>query len=73
MADLRLCFRLSILLVFYAAAHFIIPELLIPEKSNVFYAMNNTGELNFVLRTKEEHEALQQKKKGRRKLKKLSI
>lgn len=48
-------------------------ELLIPEKSNVFYAMNNTGELNFVVRTKREQEALQQKKRGKRKLKKLSI
>lgn len=49
-------------------------ELLIPEKSNVFYAMNNTGDLSFVLRTKRDQEALlQHKKRGRRRLKKLSI
>ena len=49
-------------------------ELLIPEKSNVFYAMNNSGDLKFVLRTKRDQEALlQHKKRGRRRPKKLSI
>ncbi|XP_052789709.1 ral guanine nucleotide dissociation stimulator-like 1 isoform X1 [Mya arenaria] len=45
-------------------------ELLIPEKVNVFYAMNNNGDYKFVLRTKKEQEALtQSKKRGRRRLK----
>ncbi|KAJ8311804.1 hypothetical protein KUTeg_010641 [Tegillarca granosa] len=49
-------------------------ELLIPDKVNVFYAMNNTGELNFVVRTRQDQEALtQHRKRGRRKLKKLSL
>ncbi|KAH3792902.1 ral guanine nucleotide dissociation stimulator-like 1 [Dreissena polymorpha] len=45
-------------------------ELLIPDKVNVFYAMNNNGDYTFVLRTRKEQETLtQNKKKGRRKLK----
>ncbi|XP_053380638.1 ral guanine nucleotide dissociation stimulator-like 1 [Mercenaria mercenaria] len=45
-------------------------ELVIPEKANVFYAMNNNGDYNFVLRTKKEQDALtQSKKRNRRRLK----
>lgn len=48
-------------------------ELLIPERANVFYALNNSADLNFILRRRSEHESLKEKKKGRRKLKKLSL
>ncbi|XP_062586095.1 ral guanine nucleotide dissociation stimulator-like 1 isoform X4 [Saccostrea cucullata] len=51
-------------------------ELLIPEKVNVFYAMNNSGgsEPVFVVRTKQDHEArIQHRKRGRRKLKNWSL
>ncbi|XP_048775777.1 ral guanine nucleotide dissociation stimulator-like 1 isoform X4 [Ostrea edulis] len=51
-------------------------ELLIPEKVNVFYAMNNSdgSEPVFVVRTKQDQEArIQHRKRGRRKLKNWSL
>ena len=45
-------------------------ELLIPDKANVFYAINNSGDLKFVLRTKKEQDLLSHnRKRNRRKLK----
>lgn len=45
-------------------------ELLIPDKVNVFYAMNNNRDYKFVLRTRKDQDVLtQSKKKHRRKLK----
>ncbi|KAL4219215.1 Ral guanine nucleotide dissociation stimulator-like 1 [Mactra antiquata] len=48
-------------------------ELLMPDKANVFYAMNNNGDYNFVLRTKKEQEALTQSRKRNRRRLKLSL
>ncbi|XP_059157682.1 ral guanine nucleotide dissociation stimulator-like 1 isoform X2 [Physella acuta] len=49
-------------------------ELLIPDRANVFYALNNSVELNFILRTRQEYETIKEKKKGaRRRPKKLTI
>ncbi|KAK7095563.1 ral guanine nucleotide dissociation stimulator-like 1 isoform X1 [Littorina saxatilis] len=48
-------------------------ELLIPERANVFYALNNSVELNFVVRTRSQQLSLKDKKKGKRRLKKLSL
>ncbi|XP_060590682.1 ral guanine nucleotide dissociation stimulator-like 1 isoform X2 [Ruditapes philippinarum] len=48
-------------------------ELMIPEKANVFYAMNNNGDYTFVLRTKKEQDALTQSKKRSKRRLKLSL
>ncbi|PVD22270.1 hypothetical protein C0Q70_18078 [Pomacea canaliculata] len=48
-------------------------ELLIPERANVFYALNNSVDLNFIVRRRSEQESLKDRKKGRRRLKKLSL
>lgn len=48
-------------------------ELLIPERANVFYALNNSVDLNFVMRLRSEQQTLTDKKKGKRKMKKLSL
>ncbi|KAH9514515.1 Ral guanine nucleotide dissociation stimulator-like 1 [Bulinus truncatus] len=49
-------------------------ELLIPDRANVFYALNNSVELNFILRTRQEYEAIKQKRKsGRTRPKKLTL
>ncbi|CAL1534302.1 unnamed protein product [Lymnaea stagnalis] len=49
-------------------------ELLIPDRANVFYALNNSVELNFILRTRQEYETIKEKRKGvRRRPKKLTI
>lgn len=48
-------------------------ELLIPERANVFYALNNSVDLNFVVRHRTEQANIKEKKKGRRKVKKLSL
>ena len=52
-----------------------VTELLIPERANVFYALNNSVELNFVVRTQVEQTTLASKdrKKGKRRVKKLSL
>jgi hypothetical protein len=47
-------------------------ELLIPDRANVFYALNNSVDLNFVLRHRAEQQSLTDKKKGKTK-KKLSL
>ncbi|KAK3088008.1 hypothetical protein FSP39_013341 [Pinctada imbricata] len=51
-------------------------ELLIPEKANVFYAMNNSAgsELHFIIRSRlDQEQQNQHRKRGRRKLKNWSI
>ncbi|XP_046332806.2 ral guanine nucleotide dissociation stimulator-like isoform X1 [Haliotis rufescens] len=48
-------------------------ELLIPERSNVFYALNSSIDLKFVVRTRAEHETLTLRRKGKRRGKKLSL
>ncbi|XP_021345418.1 ral guanine nucleotide dissociation stimulator-like 1 [Mizuhopecten yessoensis] len=50
-------------------------EMLIPDKVNVFYAMNNSGsELSFIVRSREEQDARNHhRRRGRRRLKKLSL
>jgi len=48
-------------------------ELLIPERANVFYALNNSVDLNFVVRHRSEQQNLKDKKKGKRRVKKLSL
>lgn len=51
-------------------------ELLIPEKGNVFYAMNKSdgSEPVFVVRTRQDHDSrTQHRKRGRRKLKNWSL
>lgn len=50
-----------------------VAELLIPERANVFYALNNSVDLNFIVRRRSEQESLKDRKKGRRRLKKLSL
>ncbi|GFO45727.1 ral guanine nucleotide dissociation stimulator-like 1, partial [Plakobranchus ocellatus] len=49
-------------------------ELLIPDRSNVFYALNNSVELKFILRTRHDHEAAKYRRKGgRRRAKKMTV
>ncbi|XP_055898714.1 ral guanine nucleotide dissociation stimulator-like 1 isoform X2 [Biomphalaria glabrata] len=49
-------------------------ELLIPDRANVFYALNNSVDLTFILRTRQEYEAIKQKRKiGRTRPKKLTL
>ncbi|KAK3732491.1 hypothetical protein RRG08_030691 [Elysia crispata] len=49
-------------------------ELLIPNRCNVFYALNNSVDLKFVLRTRHDHETAKYKRKGgRRRAKKMTV
>ncbi|GFR64286.1 Ral guanine nucleotide dissociation stimulator-like 1 [Elysia marginata] len=49
-------------------------ELLIPSRCNVFYALNNSVDLKFILRTQQDHEmALYKRKGGRRRAKKMTV
>ncbi|ESP00875.1 hypothetical protein LOTGIDRAFT_238436 [Lottia gigantea] len=48
-------------------------ELLIPERANVFYALNNSSDLNFIVKTREEYESSTLKRQRRRRFKKLSL
>ncbi|XP_076455444.1 ral guanine nucleotide dissociation stimulator-like 1 isoform X2 [Babylonia areolata] len=48
-------------------------ELLIPERANVFYALNNSVDLNFVVRHRSQQDSAKDKKKGKRRMKKLSL
>ncbi|KAL3871362.1 hypothetical protein ACJMK2_039369 [Sinanodonta woodiana] len=49
-------------------------EFLIPESANVFYAMNNSGDVSFVVRSKKAQEAINSHRKhGKIRLKKLSL
>ena len=52
---------------------FLFSELLIPERANVFYALNNSVDLNFIVRHRSEQQSLKDKKKGKKHLKKLSL
>lgn len=65
-----------LLLSISALVFFILSELLIPDKGNVFYAMNKSdgSEPVFVVRTRQDQEArTQHRKRGRRKLKNWSL
>ncbi|XP_050398987.2 ral guanine nucleotide dissociation stimulator-like 1 isoform X1 [Patella vulgata] len=48
-------------------------ELLIPERANVFYALNNSSELNFVIKSREDYETSTLKRQKKRRFKKLSL